>query len=109
RLNVFPICVPALRDRSDDIPDLVDALVREGMAEGRPAIRFSATAMSCLKSYRWPGNVRELQNLLERLSILYPEQTIEREHLPQSIGERRRSAAEDAQPSLADLETPTVI
>src|SRR5690606_27880681 len=52
---------------------------------------------------------RELQNLLERLSILYPEQTIEREHLPPSIGERRKSAAENAEPSLVDLETPTVI
>ena len=91
RLNVFPIRVPPLRERLEDLPDLIDDLVRRGQAEGRPAIRFSPTAMSCLQSYSWPGNVRELQNLVERLSILYPDRTIQREDLPPSIGERRRS------------------
>jgi len=91
RLNVFPIRVPALRDRLEDLPDLIDDLVRRGLAEGRPMIRFSPTAMSCLQSYKWPGNVRELQNLIERLSIMFPDRTIEREDLPPAIGERRRS------------------
>jgi sigma-54 specific flagellar transcriptional regulator A len=90
RLNVFPIRVPALRDRIDDLPSLIDDLVRRGEAAGRPGIRFSETAIECLRSYRWPGNVRELQNLVERLSILYPGRCIERHDLPESIGERRR-------------------
>jgi len=92
RLNVFPIAVPSLRDRIDDLPALIDALVRRGEAEGRPSISFTQTALDCLSAYAWPGNVRELQNLLERLAILYPNKTIDREQLPAPIGERRRTA-----------------
>jgi sigma-54 specific flagellar transcriptional regulator A len=92
RLNEFPIAVPSLRDRIDDLPALIDALVRRGEAEGRPSISFTQTALDCLSAYAWPGNVRELQNLLERLAILYPNKTIDREQLPAPIGERRRSA-----------------
>jgi sigma-54 specific flagellar transcriptional regulator A len=91
RLNVFPITVPALRDRLDDLPELIDDLVRRGEAEGRPSIQFTQTALECLCSYSWPGNVRELQNLVERLSILYPGRTIGRDQLPAAIGERRRA------------------
>jgi sigma-54 specific flagellar transcriptional regulator A len=90
RLNVFPIVVPALRDRIEDLPALVDDLVRRGEAEGRPPITFTETALDCLSAYPWPGNVRELQNLIERLAILHPGQTIDREHLPPHVGERRR-------------------
>jgi sigma-54 specific flagellar transcriptional regulator A len=92
RLNVFPIAVPSLRDRIDDLPALIDALVRRGEAEGRPSISFTQTALDCLSAYAWPGNVRELQNLLERLAILYPNKTVDREQLPAPIGERRRAA-----------------
>ncbi len=91
RLNVFPIVVPPLRERVDDIPALIDDLVRRGEAEGRPSITFTQTALDCLAAYSWPGNVRELQNLIERLAILYPNQTVDREQLPAPIGERRRS------------------
>jgi sigma-54 specific flagellar transcriptional regulator A len=91
RLNVFPIVVPSLRDRLDDLPALIDDLVRRGEAEGRPSISFTETALDCLSAYAWPGNVRELQNLIERLAILYPDQTIDREQLPVPIGERRRN------------------
>jgi sigma-54 specific flagellar transcriptional regulator A len=91
RLNVFPINVPALRERIEDLPALIDDLVRRGEAEGRPSIAFTPVALDCLAAYSWPGNVRELQNLLERLAILYPNQTIDREQLPTPIGERRRA------------------
>jgi len=91
RINVFPIVVPPLRERVEDIPALVEDLVRRGEAEGRPSISFTATALDCLAAYSWPGNVRELQNLIERLAILYPNQTIDREQLPAPVGERRRS------------------
>ena len=90
RLNVFPIRVPPLRERVDDLPELIHDLIRRGEAAGRPSITFSDTAMGCLKAYRWPGNVRELQNLVERLSILCPGRRIERQDLPLAIGERRR-------------------
>src|SRR5688572_13979371 len=91
RLNVFPIVVPPLRERVDDLPALIADLVRRGEAEGRPSIAFADTALDCLAAYAWPGNVRELQNLIERLAILYPNQTIDREQLPTPIGERRRN------------------
>jgi sigma-54 specific flagellar transcriptional regulator A len=101
RLNVFPIVVPPLRERFDDLPALIDDLVRRGEAEGRPSIAFTQTALECLEAYSWPGNVRELQNLIERLAILYPNRTIDREHLPAPIGERRRT------PQLAVTTIPT--
>ena len=99
RLNVFPIVVPPLRERCDDLPALIDDLVRRGEADGRPSIAFTETALDCLSAYAWPGNVRELQNLIERLAILYPNQTIDREQLPTPIGERRRNA----QPALTTV------
>ena len=77
RLNVFPIRVPPLRERLGDLPDLIRNLAREGVAEGRPSIGFSAAAERMLEAYPWPGNVRELRNLLERLSILFPGRRIE--------------------------------
>jgi sigma-54 specific flagellar transcriptional regulator A len=92
RLNVFPIVVPPLRERIDDLPALLADLVRRGEAQGRPSIAFTETALDCLAAYSWPGNVRELQNLVERLAILYPNQTIDREQLPTPIGERRRNS-----------------
>jgi sigma-54 specific flagellar transcriptional regulator A len=91
RINVFPIRVPPLRERLEDLAALMDDLVRRGVAAGRPPIRISQIAMDCLRRYHWPGNIRELQNLVERMSILYPNTTIEREHLPPSVAERRRS------------------
>jgi sigma-54 specific flagellar transcriptional regulator A len=91
RLNVFPIIVPPLRERTEDLPSLIDDLVRRGEAEGRPSIAFTQVALDCLAAYSWPGNVRELQNLIERLAILYPNQTVDREQLPVPIGERRRN------------------
>src|SRR6185503_13661666 len=99
RLNVFPIVVPPLRERGDDLPALIDDLVRRGTADGRPSIRFTRTALDCLAAYSWPGNVRELENLIERLAILYPGQTIDRDQLPAPIGERRRAP----QPALTTI------
>ena len=72
RLNVFPLQMPPLRERLDDLPVLIEHLVqRQGHSAGR-AIQFDQSAMSCLARNRWPGNVRELANLLERLAILFP-------------------------------------
>jgi sigma-54 specific flagellar transcriptional regulator A len=99
RLNVFPIVVPPLRERTDDLPMLIDDLVQRGEAEGRPSIRFTQLALDCLAAYSWPGNVRELENLIERLAILHPGKTLDRTDLPAPIGERRRSP----QPTLTTI------
>ena len=83
RLNVFPVQMPPLRDRLEDLPVLIEHLVqRQGQVAGRH-IRLDKEAMNCLARNPWPGNVRELANLLERLGILYPEQTIGAADLPE--------------------------
>jgi sigma-54 specific flagellar transcriptional regulator A len=82
RLNVLPIRVPPLRERLDDLPALIEDLIREGVSAGRPAIEFAASAMQALREQAWPGNVRELQNLVERMSILHPGTLIEDCDLP---------------------------
>jgi sigma-54 dependent transcriptional regulator, flagellar regulatory protein len=89
RLNVFPLQMPPLRERLDDLPVLIEHLVqRQGHSGGRQ-IQLDPSAMNCLARNRWPGNVRELANLLERLAILFPSQTIAAADLP----DRYRTAA----------------
>jgi formate hydrogenlyase transcriptional activator len=71
RLNVFPIRVPPLRERPDDIPELVRHFVeRSARRLGRPAPTVPAAALRMLQSWSWPGNVRELENVVERAVIL---------------------------------------
>jgi sigma-54 specific flagellar transcriptional regulator A len=83
RLNVFPVQMPPLRERLEDLPVLIEHLVqRQGKMAGRH-IRLDKEAMNCLARNPWPGNVRELGNLLERLAILFPEQTITAADLPE--------------------------
>ena len=69
RLAVFPVAVPALRDRMEDVPELVEFFLTE-MGKSAPRKRISAAAMERLKEHSWPGNVRELAHVLERGSIL---------------------------------------
>jgi Nif-specific regulatory protein len=70
RLKVFPLRVPPLRERREDIPQLAQYFLTRFSAElGKPAAGFSQQAMELLQSYRWPGNVRELQNEVQRLMI----------------------------------------
>ena len=76
RLNVVPIRLPPLRERSEDIPDLVRHFFTLVEKEGLPAKHIEAAALERLKHYRWPGNVRELENLVRRLAALYPQETI---------------------------------
>jgi sigma-54 specific flagellar transcriptional regulator A len=82
RLNVFPVLMPPLRDRLEDLPVLIEHLVqRQGHITGRH-VRLDKDAMNCLARNPWPGNVRELANLLERLAILFPEQWVAAADLP---------------------------
>lgn len=99
RLNVLPVPVPPLRERLDDIPDLISDLIRQGVAAGRPRIEFAASAVQRLQAHRWPGNVRELQNLVERLSILCPDSILEAGDLPEGLATRRSSNGDVRLPS----------
>lgn len=82
RLNVFPIEMPSLCERSEDIPLLLQELVSRVYNEGRGKVRFTQRAIDSLKEHRWTGNVRELSNLIERLSILYPGGLVDVNDLP---------------------------
>lgn len=71
RLNVFPISVPPLRERREDIPELVRSMVQEfGTVFGKSIERIPKKDMNALESYNWPGNIRELRNIIERAMIL---------------------------------------
>ena len=86
RLNVFPITLPPLRERVEDIPILAMAFLEEFCKEyGRPPMKISREAMRILCSYRWPGNVRELKNIMERIALTCPDEVVRPEHLPQEI------------------------
>ncbi len=82
RLNVFPIDVPALRDRKDDIPLLLQELVTRMESAYNTSVRFTQRCMESLMMADWSGNVRELSNLVERLVILYPNNLIDVNDLP---------------------------
>jgi sigma-54 dependent transcriptional regulator, flagellar regulatory protein len=72
RLNVFPIEMPALKDRPEDIPLLVKDIIARMEADRRGAVRLTDAALGVLMQHNWPGNVRELANLIERLAIIHP-------------------------------------
>ena len=83
RLNVFPIDSPALRQRKDDIPLLLQELNSRIQGDGVEGVRFTENAIASLMEHEWAGNVRELSNLVERLTILYPGQIVDITDLPE--------------------------
>ena len=85
RLNVFPIEMPPLRERVEDIPLLVNELIRRIEHEKRGSVRLTQAAILALCQYNWPGNVRELANLVERLAILYPFGVVDVADLPEKF------------------------
>lgn len=85
RLNVFPIEVPALRERAEDIPYLIADLVARMQAANRGKVSLTRNAIALLMQHNWPGNVRELSNLIERLAIIYPDGMVEAGDLPEKF------------------------
>jgi DNA-binding NtrC family response regulator len=82
RINIFPIRVPALRERREDIPALAFHFLKSCSAEiGKPVTRFSDDALSLLMSHDWPGNVRELENAVHRAVILASDDVVRKAHL----------------------------
>lgn len=82
RLNVFPIELPSLKNRSEDIPLLINELVSRMESEQRGSIRFNSAAIMSLCQHEWSGNVRELANLVERMAIMHPYGVIGVQDLP---------------------------
>ena len=85
RLNVFPIEMPPLRERTEDIPLLINELVSRMENEKRGSVRFNEAAIMSLCQHSWPGNVRELANLVERMAIMYPHGVIGISELPRKF------------------------
>ena len=120
RLNVFPIEMPALRERADDLPDLVMTIAAQLSRTGRGEVRFANETLQALRLYAWPGNVRELTNLVERLAVLHPGGLVRVADLPKRYQPEHldavatEAAAVPAQPaaaapSMATAVTPTTI
>jgi DNA-binding NtrC family response regulator len=85
RLNVVPITVPPLRDRTEDVPRLAEHFLAQACRHSGKNVRFSEAALVALQLYEWPGNVRELENMVERLVIMSAYEVIEVKHLPQHV------------------------
>lgn len=106
RLNVFPIEMPSLRERPEDIGLLFDFMFSKIEASGRLIPTLTDKALIALQQYSWPGNVRELGNLVERLSILFPGLTVDYDDLPKKYQIELREDAQliQAVDSASDVE-----
>lgn len=108
RLNVIPIYIPALRNRSSDIPLLLSHFIdlfnqkKKGHLQG-----ISTSALEILCHYEWPGNIRELENLIERISIIKRNGTIDVEDLPQKYKSTNASKSHSDQIGTSQIELPT--
>ena len=83
RLSVFPLEMPGLRERLEDMPELIGEFNQRLQRRGLGCVRFSSSALQALRQHSWPGNVRELSNLVERLAILYPNGEVRAGDLPE--------------------------
>jgi two-component system nitrogen regulation response regulator GlnG len=99
RLSVVPIRLPPLRERSEDIPELVRHFFAEVQDEGLSAKALDGEAMDALKAYPWPGNVRELENLVRRLAVLYSQETIDRQVIDRELSEGKAAERAVAAPA----------
>ena len=97
RLNVVPLRLPPLRERVEDIPDLVRFFLRKAEGEGLPAKSLDAEGLEILRRHRWPGNVRELENLVRRLAVLHAGETIPASAIAGELKEPARAMAVEAE------------
>ncbi len=107
RLNVFPLVLPPLRERQEDLPTLADFFLQKyGEKNRRQGISLAPEALEAFRRYTWPGNIRELENVIERGVILCQGNVVALEDLPPALQQRGRWAAGDGEPEpgLPELE-----
>ena len=112
RIAVIEIHMPPLRERTDDIPFLVEHFLRVNAYGGRERLQVTPEAMVCLTKYRWPGNIRELRNVIERLSVLADSQVMTVDTLPPAIAKSAQEPSERGAPpgrraALRGMASPT--
>ncbi len=91
RLNVVPVYLPPLKERSGDVPRLAMTFLERFRQKNEVRVKgFSPEAMKLMEDHRWPGNVRELKNVVERLAILCDAERVEPRHLPPELGQSRQ-------------------
>ncbi len=98
RLNVAPVRLPPLRERTEDIPDLARAFLLRANREGLPAKTIDSGAIERLKTHAWPGNVRELENLIRRICALYAEEMISARIVERELSEQATTPPGDEGP-----------
>ncbi|KAA5610182.1 nitrogen regulation protein NR(I) [Rhodovastum atsumiense] len=106
RLNVVPIRLPPLRERTEDVPDLARHFLERARADGLPTKSLDAGAMEALRAWRWPGNVRELENLMRRLAALCPDEVITAETVRAELAEAEPMALPGAPAAVAEGPEP---
>lgn len=118
RLNVFPIEMPPLRERVEDIPLLMNELITRLENEKRGSIRFNSAAIMSLCRHEWAGNVRELANLVERMAILHPYGVVGVQELPKKFRHVEEgdedliipeSARTDGMPTIATMDSTALL
>lgn len=116
RLNVFPIQLPPLRERVEDIPDLVEFFIEEfARPSGHQPPRISDETLALLMRYEWPGNIRELRNIIERCVLLASDGEIRPESLPVELGvaisgsQEKSSNSGSSKSKLADHERALIL
>jgi len=106
RINVVPLRLPPLRERAEDIPDLVRHFFAQVEKEGLQAKRITKAGMDVMVNYPWPGNVRELENLVRRLAALYPQDELSAEIIRHELSDTYRN--EIPQPGATPAEGMTL-
>lgn len=109
RLNVVEIHIPPLRERMEDVPEIVEAFVAEfALKYNKPDLKVSRQALQTLLNYAWPGNVRELRNVIERAVVLSKSSAIESEDFPEKIRQPSATGSENLEEdriyTLAEME-----
>jgi two-component system, NtrC family, nitrogen regulation response regulator GlnG len=102
RLNVVPLRLPPLRERTEDVPDLARHFLDRAIKDGLPRKELSAEALRALQNYRWPGNVRELENLIKRLLAMEVEDVIPSSAVERELAEMPSASSGPAHNSISN-------
>jgi DNA-binding NtrC family response regulator len=110
RLNVFNIHMPPLREHKEDIPEIVDSMLKDmNEKHGRQVVGITDDMMARLMAYDWPGNVRELRNTIERAVILCGNGYLEPKHLPPGFGSRPAKHVPESVGNIVQVEVGTTV